>query len=303
MIAFAAALALLQVSPPPAVLDTVDVDDGLPAADVRAVLPLGGSDAWFGTRGGLALRTGGDWRYWGADDGLAGGGVSDLARRPDGRLVATGPGGFASGSAGEARWRPTRDLGGIVPNVVFTVRLSDDGVAWFGANGGAVRWDGEEWRVLSRADGLPHAVVHDVYDAPDGRVWIACRRGLAEVTPDGRVRVHHPELNVRSILPDGEGGVWFGTSGGAIHFADGVWRTLPDTEGLQPVMLDGRGRMWARSDADGVHVFEERGHGARWRLTTEQGLPSDAVYDVAEAPDRDVWIATGAGVVVWKERA
>ncbi len=265
--------------------------DGLPEGEVRAVLGTSSGSVWFAVRGrGLAVLDNGRWRHVTTEDGLVSNGIAGL-REIRGDIWAVGQGGYSVLEDGQ--WRPHSDLGGRSTRVVFTLTRSGDGTGlWFGAAGFAARLDSADWTYLGTADGLPHAVVHQVWEGSDGATWFACRRGVARLH-DGKLEVFHPGVNFRSIVEDGAGRLWFGTSGSGVWvFAAGRWEQYLDGQTVLPSFVDTNGHVWAQTEGSGVYRYD----GDRWvRYTTADGLLSDVVYDIAGAHDGSIWFGTDRG--------
>ncbi|NNG17839.1 MAG: hypothetical protein HKM89_15295 [Gemmatimonadales bacterium] len=265
--------------------------DGLPAGEVRTVFSSSTGVVWFGVRGqGLAALDGEAWQYVTMEDGLVSNGVAGL-EEVRGALWAVGQGGYSLLEDG--RWQSFADVGGRVTRVVFSLTTSAEGaVQWFGANGFAARLDSTGWTHYGTADGLPHAVVHQVWTDRAGATWFACRRGLARLH-EGAFEVFHPEVNFRSIVEDTAGRLWFGTGGnGVLVYSEGRWEQHMDGQTVLPSLVDGRGHVWARTEGAGVY----RHDGRRWiQYTTADGLLSDVVYAIASGDDGSIWFGTDRG--------
>ncbi len=268
--------------------------DGLPENDIRTVYEDGQGVMWFGTRNAGVVRLDGSaWTQYTQADGLVSNGVLDLVQTADGVLWAVGGRGYSRFE--NERWAATHAIGPHTPNVVYDVfETPRSKVVWLGFNGGAARYDGADWTVVTPADGLPHAVVHGVLEDLGGTVWFACRRGLARLEGE-RWTVFHPDENFRSIVAAPDGTLWFGTStGGALEWADGAWTQHLPGQNVHPVLFDRAGVLWAKSDDAGVFAYD----GDRWRhFSTANGFPSDTVHGIGLASDGTLWFATSVGAV------
>lgn len=206
--------------------------------------------------------------------------ASDLAWLDGGRLAVT----MISGrlllcDLESDRYRYHSMIEAFGTNTVDSLAPARDGGLWVGTTTGVGLFrDGRVERVLEvpddlADDGLHVRIVTALHEDPRGHVWVGSGsgfQGVAEFTPDG-VRWHrHPDGTrdhcVHSIDGTRDGAVWFsllergpgvrGPAGGVARLRDGDW--------------------------------------TRW--TTDDGLPSDRVYGVAEAPDGTVIAATLAGL-------
>lgn len=264
--------------------------DGLPGGEVRSVLVSSKGAVWFAVRGvGLAVLENDAWRHVTADDGLVSNGVADLHEVGE-TIWAVGQGGYSV--LEEGRWRAFPDVGGRTTRVIFSLR-GTPGQLWFGANGFAARRDAEGFTFFGVDDGLPHAVVHQVWVDGTGATWFACRRGLARLADD-TLEVFHPDVNFRSIVEDDAGRLWFGTGGdGILEHGPHGWISHLEGEAALPATVDATGRVWAHTEGSGAYVYD----GEAWRrFTTEDGLPSNVVYDITTEPKGDaLWFATDRG--------
>jgi len=112
-----------------------------------------------------------------------------------------------------------------------------------------------------------------------------------------------PEVDdpVRTLLADRDGRLWLGGW-------RGLWRSAGDErvevriDGSPPqvraLLQDRRGRLWMGLRYGGLAWTDEPGASAPTfaRLGTVDGLPSDAVWDLCEAEDGALWLATGRGI-------
>jgi hypothetical protein len=166
-------------------------------------------------------------------------------------------------------------------------------------------------------DGLltsPLAVVEQT----DGRLLAgAVGSGLVELESDGTVtRVHTQTADgakiaaVGSVVPDGAGGVWVGSSWEpGLHLLDdqGEWRTLPwedEKFAVYDIELDEIGQVWIATFGGGARCLDSatRTWTAVYNQRTCPGcLPSDAVFDIIVADGRK-WVGTDNGLAVLDDR-
>lgn len=121
----------------------------------------------------------------------------------------------------------------------------------------------DAWR-----DELPQAAVLALAQDHRGYLWIGTYEGLVRfdgvhfVTFDKRNTPAFRNHNIRVIFEDRDRNLWIGTfGGGVVRYRDGTFETL----------------------------------------TTEQGLSSDFVLDIAQTPDGTLWFATSRGLTRWHQ--
>jgi len=118
-----------------------------------------------------------------------------------------------------------------------------------------------------------------------------------------------PQSGVNDIVQDRKGYLWLGTFGGLARFDGSTFRifrerlapdapaamagrsTGPASDRVVSLFEDDRGRLWVGTQDAGVSVFER---GAFRHLPICGGACQ--VSDIAQGPDRSIWIASGDGV-------
>ena len=266
---------------------------GIEGAEVRAVEVSTDGSVWLGVQGRGLLRIQGEEVEWmTTEDGLVSNGVADILEDSQGRVWAVGLGGFSVFDGVD--WTAHARLGDLVPRVLFSAHeVPETGAMWLAGNPGAAKLQEGVWSSLEQSDGLPHQVVHAVVVGSDGVVWLGCRRGLARYA-DGAVTVQYPEVNFRSALRGPDGSVWFGTSDGVFRWDGSAWtRSLEGTVvHLRFVAADGT--IWAGSAGSGLF----RGGPDGWEsVPLPEHMSGAEVFDLAEAPDGSIWVATSVGAI------
>ena len=171
------------------------------------------------------------------------------------------------------------------------------GVAWFENN------------KFIRASGLPDGSANAVIADDDDGVWISYPgHGLFHVA-DGRVVQSLPwpwtsqgtDPRLSAAVPgSAPGELWIGTvTAGVTHFKDGqvsTWLGSKDGLGADLVWnlhVDREGTLWAATEG-GLSRIKD-GHVST--LTTQNGLPCNAVHWVVEDDARALWLSTACGLL------
>ncbi|MDY7040072.1 MAG: two-component regulator propeller domain-containing protein [Chloroflexota bacterium] len=250
----------------------------------------------------------------------------------EGRWVGGGVGVL---SADNVTWHAYTERDGLSPNLVTSIAVDAEGNAWVGTDGHGVSvlWaDTGRWETFTVADGLASDSVWAVLVDPKGNKWFGTGYlgepggGVSKLSADGVTWTSYtaPKFYglgeglaanwVLDITSDAEGNTWFGTHNGGISVlsANGErWTTYnPENSGLaQPVVeaiaIDRQGNKWFATvgfrDGDpvpgGISVL--RADGTWGIFTTDDGLASDWVKDIAIDEQGNVWFATVEGVSVW----
>lgn len=144
-----------------------------------------------------------------------------------------------------------------------------------------------------------------------GFIWLASVRGLHVY--DGRTL--RPVLvdvlrgtNVNDMLIDGDDVLWVGTNSGILAYClesmTPRWYSTRETSAgrstkfVKVLHLDQKGGLWAGTSNGGLHRYEpsfDRFEMIDISPPDPQGLWT--VFDIAESPQRDMWLATGQGVL------
>ena len=146
---------------------------------------------------------------------------------------------------------------GIAPTVRRIVADSK-GFIWFAGTEGLVRFDGNEFRVFTEADGLPVSSTSALLERPDGTYWVAAEEQLCAFDPRPnrqRFRCERPKLGDINTLLQDETTLWCGTETGLWRRpanGDNPWEFVRGIEpgaGRRPavyrLLKDTRGDVWA----------------------------------------------------------
>ncbi|MDP6778426.1 MAG: two-component regulator propeller domain-containing protein, partial [Candidatus Latescibacteria bacterium] len=283
-------------------------EDGLAHPIVWSVCQDREGHIWLGTLGGVSRHAGPAFNTWSTADGLRGLPMP-IFRDSKGNLWL----GFWRGGVcrydGEyfTTFRPSE--GGSPEGGSFETALSflEDrhGNIWFGvsAGGGAVRYDGENWRASTTADGLTHNRVHGVFEDSKGTLWFSTRGGGVSrydgqtfktfTTEDGLA-----DNQVQSgISEDRNGHIWFGALGGGVSRYDGERFTTYDAEdGLArghvwPICVDRAGDPWFGC-SKGVSRYDGRSFVT---YTTRDVIANAQMITIMQDRRGHVWFGTGGG--------
>lgn len=268
-------------------------DDGLPWANVLAVLADRHGVAWAGSLVGLFTLSAGTWTLVPAADGLPPARVSALFEDRRGHLWVASELGVYRRDAGAQRFERISEA----PVAEFCD--DDAGHVWAVGEGGLVDLDQPSKTFRPGLAGT--RLIH----GRDGTLWIGTLGGglmQVEVSSEPRVRRrYHGESVltsdlVRAILEDREGNLWVGTQSGLNRLSEGVvsMRTAPTRERLvRAVTIADDGAVWIGT-SNGLDRLSSTGTRT---YSVADGLPSASIRALHNDSRSGLWVATSGGVV------
>jgi signal transduction histidine kinase/ligand-binding sensor domain-containing protein/ActR/RegA family two-component response regulator len=150
------------------------------------------------------------------------------------------------------------------------------------------------FRRFDVSDGLPHTIVDDITQGPDGRLWLATQYGIGIFDGQSFEALHRrdglADERVHALLADGED-VWIGTDGGLHRWSGG---DLQETWPIRTLAIAKRqGRLYVGND-EGLFSLGRDGF---------ERLPEfgDFVADLLVGHDEKLWVGEERGVAVLGE--
>ncbi len=191
---------------------------------------------------------------------------------------------------------------------VRNVFRAHDGTLWVGTDGCGVfhLGPGDAAEQFTTANGLVNNFIRGIVQSRSGDLWIATDEGVSRwshgaihnfTVQDGLVY-----FSVRAMLEDSDGDLWIGTDRGLSHLAhdrfieDAATRALSG-EKVWTLNQTASGALWIGTRDDGLYRFDGASK-AIAHFTTEQGLPSNSVYQIVDDRRGHLWMSGANGVAV-----
>jgi len=186
---------------------------------------------------------------------------------------------------------------------VMSIIEDSRGDIWVGTDKGISRFDGTEFSDVSSLNGIGLGFVWTILEDSDQNLWFGTDQGVWRYTIQNlQILTEKSGLagnSVQTALEDKEGNLWFGTIGNGISQFDGK-RLLRfgRVDGLQDLSIlcmikDSRGDVWIGTSSGAC-----RHDGERFGPVKGEPALEDAVRSIVEdVATRDLWFATGNGVV------
>ncbi|NZA28246.1 diguanylate cyclase [Luteimonas sp. SJ-92] len=279
---------------------------GIAQANVQALLVVGDA-LWVGAREGLYLlrrdaEGNADAETVVDDD------VAALAPDGEGGVWVGGRQGLRRiGPAGPGPMLALRDGAGV------RALLRDGERLWIGTDSGLLLYrHGQVTDAPGLDPALPALEVRGLALGPDGRLRAATRLGLLHAQEEGFVLLGQESGlandNLYAVLRDREDILWIASDAGLSSLVDGAFVGYGERDGLwqgfvRALAEDERGRLWLGTRR-GVQVVAVDAAGRlheQFRITHEDGLVDDRIYDIEFPAPGEALLATGNGLAHWRE--
>ena len=273
--------------------------NGLADNSIRCILETRDGIMWVGTKlGGVSRFNGASWTTIATAGNIGFVEVSALREDRYGALWVACIDGLARFDG--LAWRSFTTADGLSAKAVSSIEIDNIGNLWAATLEGASRYDGESWKSYPKAGGA-QAVLEDT----SGVIWVATAdSGAARYDRSAWTNVTVATTggglasdNVRALLQDSTGAMWFGTDAGVSRLNGAVWQTFTTVDGLAGNNI----ARLARDSSGGVWIGTTTGlshyDGANWTsYTMVNGLPGNRVRSLLVARDGSLWCGTSAGV-------
>ncbi|MDP1747773.1 MAG: two-component regulator propeller domain-containing protein, partial [Bacteroidota bacterium] len=192
---------------------------------------------------------------------------------------------------------------GLSQPQILAVFQDDNGVMWFGTNGGGItKYDGKSYEYITDKDGLADNVVYCIVKDEKGKILIGTNNGLSVF--DGKNFKNYSTKNglshdrIFNIFIDSTGRALLGTGKGISVYEDSICTILKleevlDNSAVFSISQDSKKNLWLCTL--GSRVFKYDGNIVR-NYTSKDGLKTDFVYSVLEYNDNSYWFFTDEGL-------
>lgn len=281
-------------------LQSLTAAQGLSNNRVTALLEDREGSLWVSTNAGLNRLGDSTFRTYTRFDGLRDNFVRSISEGPSGMWIGTSQGLHLL----DAQGLRVVGEGQLSSPSVMAVIETRERALWVGTyDGGVGLREGERWRTLGEADGLPSMQVRALLETRNGAVWVGTTRGAVRYAAGSAPVV----LNAASGLPSDyvlslaelrDGRLLLGTPQGFAEWQlDGQIRIHRGSPGLPYTEVFGfaetEAGVWVGTDAGLLHWQGEQ----QSFFTRADGLPDDAVFAVIPDGARHLFLTTNAGLV------
>jgi signal transduction histidine kinase/ligand-binding sensor domain-containing protein len=259
---------------------------------------------WVGARSGIIRFDGSEFVPWKGRPSLPSDRVTAILSARD-RSIWVGfgtVGGVARIFEGKAQLFTTAD--GMAEGHINSIVEDGLGNVWVASYKGLSEYDGERWRTLGEAEGLPAEPALRVWCDPGDRLWVLTAAGLYRREPN------QPRFTFIEAGRDGDigqdlaGTVWVSDPKDAIHRvgspATAERSSLGHVARGRVLLFDRSGALWVGTRGAGLMRVHGDAAGVDPQrtefLTRRQGLLSDEIRALLQDRDGGVWIGTRRGL-------
>jgi len=207
-------------------------------------------------------------------------------------------------------WQRFAESAGLSNAYVWCVSEDAQGRIWAGTwGGGMFMQQGDHFVVPPGLENV-NVPMPAILQTPDGVTWIGTASGLIRYE-DGVVKwFGEPDglkvPDVRTIVQDRAGTVWFGMLGGGLgRLKNGRLEQFLKSDGLssdylQCLHLGADGSLWIGTYGSGLDRFKD---GRFAKITTAEGLPNNFISDIEEDGHGNFWISSHDGIFRVSQKA
>jgi diguanylate cyclase (GGDEF)-like protein len=251
------------------------------------------------SRGGVSVRSKGQWRTYTAKDGLAQNETMAAAEDKSGAIWV------GHESKGLSRIAPDGTITrygkaqGLPGERLFAVHVDSNNAVWVGTANGLARVQNGRLQAFTESNGLPNGAIYAILESPQGGLYLGTHHGLYTVLNGKFTAVQGvPDEAVISLSIDKLSNLWIGTvNRGILRLGPRGLEGLDATAGLpnnrvSTLFNDREGNLWAGTNAGLVRFADT----PFVTLDNYNGLTDNYVRALIQADDGSMLIGTARGL-------
>ncbi|MES2396358.1 MAG: two-component regulator propeller domain-containing protein [Bacteroidota bacterium] len=200
---------------------------------------------------------------------------------------------------------------GLSQPQILAVFQDDNGVMWFGTNGGGItKYDGKSYEYITDKDGLADNLIYCITKDKQGRILIGTNNGLSVYDPFtslGTDSTHFKNYTTKNglsnnriytIFIDKNGKILLGTGKGISVFQDSICSVFNIDETLNNALIfnmseDSKQNLWLSTLGNGAFKYDGK---TLKNYTSKDGFKNNFVYSVLEFDTDRYWFLTNEGL-------
>ncbi|VAW27079.1 DNA-binding response regulator, AraC family [hydrothermal vent metagenome] len=193
---------------------------------------------------------------------------------------------------------------GLPSRQVSSITFDDENNIWLTTKrGGLAQLKISNFKNITPADGLSYKGINVIEEGPNGSFYVGSDNGDIDLIKDGIIKKlpmskEFKSISVKDIFSDDDGTLWIATYDGVIKKHGLEEKYFGIDQGLvslktRRILKDFRGVIWVGSRNGGINKIypDDRVES----ITVKDGLGSDFVLSVDEAPDGRIVVGTANG--------
>ena len=266
----------------------------LPSNSITALAATSDGALWIGTPNGLTQYRDKRFHTYNTKSGLPDDAITWLHTGRDGTLwIVAGQylSRFANGRF--VNFAPGPDL--PVASVRLVCEDPDRGL-WVAGYAGVGKLAGGKFAMAIGSAALAGAIGTGMAVDAHGVLWLAGNQGLVRRLPDGRIRKFGtadglPDLRLRTVLPDRDGGIWVGSDAGLARLQSDRFILTPaerlhERTQVRCLFEDREGDLWVGTNTGLIRLRDD----IFTVYGKSEGLPSDQPTVVFQDRAGKVWV-------------
>ncbi len=201
---------------------------------------------------------------------------------------------------------------GLSQGQILSVFQDDEGVMWFGTNGGGItKFDGLNFEYITNKEGLAGNVVFCIAKNTNGQIYVGTDNGLSIYNPQNKLSKKFTNYTTKNGLSDNrifcilfneDNSVFLGTSKG-ISILNNTTCSIKkineklDSSSIFHLLKDSKNNLWCSTLGNGIFKVNDY---KTVNYTTKDGLTNSMVFGVTEYSKDTFWFLTGEGLCEFK---
>jgi len=140
-----------------------------------------------------------------------------------------------------------------------------------------------------------------IFQEKKGPIWLGTSLGACRYDGINFKYLDKDSNDVTTIAESNQGVLWMGHLNGDLEFTTdtGIQRFSPNDElpksKITDILFDAQDRLWFSTYKEGVYCYDKN---RLYKITAQNGLSDNVVYDLLPAADGSIWAATDAGISI-----
>ncbi len=276
----------------------LDVDQGMGASYLYAILEDKSGNLWLGTDGaGISKYNGVSFTHYSQKEGLTENFVSAILEDANNTIWI----GTTDGLNSFDGQHFTQYKDGLQGNMIIKMMQDKKKNIWICTNAGVSKYDGKYFTNYTVKNGLPSDTVVACTEDRNGNIWFGTNAGAAKF--DGESFTHFTSKDgllydaITSLVEDSSGNIWLSSNKGINKFDGNSFTQYTEKEGLSANVVwtmskDRYNNIWIGTSFGGINKFDGESF---TQFNIKEGLSNNKVRAIQEDHNGNIWFTTDGG--------